>query len=411
MASLGIARFGELIGRTDLLRTDSAVAESGGKAASVNLSNIFKYSSLPAGTTRHFVAEPDSGLDKQLDWKLIDQAGDAIAGNGTAAIESPINNVDRAVGGVLSNAIAKRHGAAGLADGSIKVNLNGSAGQSFGAWLAPGVEFTLDGDANDYAGKGLSGGKIAVRPPAGATFAADQNVIVGNAVLYGATSGKAFFSGTAGERFAVRNSGAIAVVEGVGDHGCEYMTGGRVTVLGSTGGNFAAGMSGGVALVYDPDGVFERRLNRELVELEEVEGEDAELLHADISEHVARTGSAAGQRILDAWPAATSNFLKVMPSDYKRALEELAQKAERVSPEGATSAHDDAPHALHTPATRGDLRLPYHDAEGNTEEYDEIRMNQDGLLAEEPNDDPDDPDEPNEPDESDEQTVGAQRDG
>ncbi|MBI5309479.1 MAG: glutamate synthase large subunit [Actinobacteria bacterium] len=384
MASLGIRSFDELIGRSDLIETDPAIED--GKAASVDLTNVLLFPDVPAGAARRHLTDPDSGLAEQIDWQLIEQAGPAIEHGERVAIELPIRNVDRAVGGILSNAIAKRYGSAGLAEGSIEVTFSGSAGQSFGAWLSPGVNFTLDGDANDYVGKGLSGGNLAVRPPAGSTFTAEENVIVGNAVLYGATGGKAFFSGLAGERFAVRNSGAIAVIEGVGDHGCEYMTGGRVTVLGPTGENFAAGMSGGVALVYNPDGLFERRLNRELVELEAVEGEDAELLFQDISEHVAATGSTLGQRILDAWPAAAGDFVKVMPSDYKRALEELAQKAERVSPEGATSAHDDAPHALHAPATRGEIKLPFH-----TGEHGELKIKDDS-------------------EDEDEQPVGAQSD-
>jgi glutamate synthase domain-containing protein 3 len=202
--------------------------------------------------------------------------------------------------------------------------LHGSAGQSFGAWLAPGVELTLFGDANDYAGKGLSGGVIAVRPPLRARFAADQNVIVGNTVLYGATAGRAFFAGRAGERFAVRNSGADAVVEGVGDHGCEYMTGGRVVVLGPTGRNFAAGMSGGIAYVLDADGGFAARCNLELVELEALEPDDVATIRALVEEHLRLTGSKQAGRVLDDWELYLPEFVKVMPRDYKRALADLA---------------------------------------------------------------------------------------
>jgi glutamate synthase (NADPH/NADH) large chain/glutamate synthase (ferredoxin) len=202
--------------------------------------------------------------------------------------------------------------------------LRGSAGQSLGAWLAPGVALTLYGDANDYTGKGLSGGTIVVRPPEGATFAADENVIVGNTVLYGATAGQAFFRGLAGERFAVRNSGANAVVEGVGDHGCEYMTGGRVVVLGRTGRNFAAGMSGGVAYVLDADGHFDRRCNTELVGFDPLDDEDIELVRALVTEHRDRTGSPVAARVLEQWARVLPQFVKVMPHDYKRALAELA---------------------------------------------------------------------------------------
>jgi glutamate synthase domain-containing protein 3 len=216
--------------------------------------------------------------------------------------------------------VTKKHGAAGLPERTIRVTLNGSAGQSFGAWLAAGVELTLIGDANDYVGKGLSGGVLAVRPPQDAGFAAEENVIIGNTVLYGATSGRAFFRGLAGERFAVRNSGVSAVVEGVGDHGCEYMTGGRVVVLGRTGRNFAAGMSGGVAYVLDEDGGFRGRCNDELVGLEQLAETDAEELRALVAEHLERTGSDVAARLLAGWDDAVQRFVKVMPHDYKRAL-------------------------------------------------------------------------------------------
>ena len=229
-----------------------------------------------------------------------------------------MRNVNRTVGGLLSHAVTTAHGAAGLPPGSIRFVLHGSAGQSFGAWLAPGVELTLHGDANDYVGKGLSGGVLAVLPPAGSAFAAEENVIVGNTVLYGATAGKAFFSGQAGERFAVRNSGAWAVVEGLGDHGCEYMTGGRVAVLGRTGRNFAAGMSGGIAYVLDEDGTFVQRCNTELVALERVD-DDSEL-YALVEEHARRTGSAVAERLLRDWGPARAAFVQVMPHEYKRAL-------------------------------------------------------------------------------------------
>src|SRR5207244_10304675 len=215
-------------------------------------------------------------------------------------------------------------GAAGLPSGSIRFALRGSAGQSFGAWLAPGLELTLFGDANDYTGKGLSGGTIAVRPPEGATFAAEENVIVGNTVLYGATAGKAFFRGLAGERFAVRNSGADAVVEGVGDHGCEYMTGGHAVVLGSVGRNFAAGMSGGIAYVLDEDGSFGGRCNMELVGFDPLEDDDVAILRALVEEHLERTGSPVAARVLESWDELLPRFVKVMPHDYQRALAELA---------------------------------------------------------------------------------------
>ena len=233
-----------------------------------------------------------------------------------------LGNANRTVGGLLSHTVTKRHGRRGLPPGTIRLRLDGSAGQSFGAWLAPGIELTLVGEANDYVGKGLSGGVIAVRPPDDAGFPAEQSVIVGNTVLYGATSGRAFFRGLAGERFAVRNSGALAVVEGVGDHGCEYMTGGCVVVLGPTGRNFAAGMSGGIAYVLDEDGTFAARCNPELVALEALEDDDLDMLHDLVAEHRERTGSVVAESVLERFDDAPALFVKVMPHDFKRALAE-----------------------------------------------------------------------------------------
>ncbi len=265
MAQLGIRRFDELIGRVDLLEANDAIDHWKGRG--VDLSRLLARPDGPEGTPLHRTHAPDSPLPGALDWDLIERARPAIDNRTPVEGEFDVRNVNRTVGGLLSSAVTKRHGAAGLPAGTIRFTLRGSAGQSFGAWLAPGIELTLVGDANDYTGKGLSGGTIAVRPPEAATFLAEENVIVGNTVLYGATAGKAFFRGLAGERFAVRNSGACAVVEGVGDHGCEYMTGGRVVVLGPTGRNFAAGMSGGIAYVLDAEGTFAERCNTELVAL------------------------------------------------------------------------------------------------------------------------------------------------
>ena len=241
----------------------------------------------------------------------------------------------RCVGGILSSHIAARHGEEGLAAETIRVELRGSAGQSFGGWLAPGVSFTLRGDTNDYTGKGLSGGTLAILPPDGATYAAEENVIIGNTVLYGATSGKLFARGCAGERFAVRNSGASAVIEGVGDHGCEYMTGGRVVVLGPTGRNFAAGMSGGLAFVLDEDGTFTGRVNPEMRDqLEQLDEADAIEVRSLVSEHLERTGSPVAARVLDEWDDLLARFVKVFPADYKRVLAEL-EAAEAAASNGA----------------------------------------------------------------------------
>ncbi|HEV2059792.1 MAG TPA: glutamate synthase subunit alpha, partial [Solirubrobacteraceae bacterium] len=233
----------------------------------------------------------------------------------------------------------RERGAEGLPPGTIRVEFRGSAGQSFGGWLAPGVEFTLHGDANDYTGKGLSGGTLAIMPPDGATYRAEENVIIGNTVLYGATEGKMFARGCAGERFAVRNSGASAVIEGVGDHGCEYMTGGRVVILGPTGRNFAAGMSGGLAFVLDEDGTFPGRVNPEMRDqLEELDEGDAIEVRALVAEHVERTDSEVGRRVLDEWDALLAHFVKIFPTDYKRVLAERAAAEAAASNGGAATA-------------------------------------------------------------------------
>ena len=259
---------------------------------------------VPEGTPLRRLRPQDSPLPLALDWTLIEAAKDAIDHRKPVTGEFAIRNVNRCVGGILSSAVTEVHGADGLAPETIRFTLRGSAGQSFGGWLAPGVELTLIGDANDYTGKGLSGGVLAVRPPDDAAYVAEENVIIGNTVLYGATAGRAFFRGLAGERFAVRNSGASAVVEGVGDHGCEYMTGGRAVILGPTGRNFAAGMSGGVAYVLDEDGTFGERCNMELVGFDELDDDDAAELHELIEEHHLRTLSPVAARILRDWDAA-----------------------------------------------------------------------------------------------------------
>ena len=321
MARLGVRRFEDLVGRVDLLEADEAIERW--KERGLDLSALLHAPDVPAGVAVRRVQPQVSPLDDALDWQLIEQARPAIEDGTPVEAELAVRNVNRTVGGLLSHAVTKAHGAAGLPAGTISFTLRGSAGQSFGAWLAPGIELTLVGDANDYVGKGLSGGVLAVRPPDGSGFVAEENVIIGNTVLYGATAGRAFFRGLAGERFAVRNSGVSAVVEGVGDHGCEYMTGGRVVVLGRTGRNFAAGMSGGIAYVLDEDGGFRGRCNAELVGFEELDETDADELRALVEEHFARTGSAVAARLLADWASAVPQFVKVVPHDYKRALEDL----------------------------------------------------------------------------------------
>jgi glutamate synthase domain-containing protein 2/glutamate synthase domain-containing protein 1/glutamate synthase domain-containing protein 3 len=323
MRRLGVARFDDLIGRANLLEADDAIDHW--KARGVDLTHVLTMPDVPEDTPLRRCRPQDSPLTTALDWTLIEAAKDAIDHRRPVTGEFAVRNVNRCVGGILSSAVTEVHGAKGLPPEKIRFTLRGSAGQSFGGWLAPGVELTLIGDANDYTGKGLSGGVLAVRPPDDASFVAEENVIIGNTVLYGATSGKAFFRGLAGERFAVRNSGASAVVEGVGDHGCEYMTGGRAVILGPTGRNFAAGMSGGIAYVLDEGGTFAERCNMELVGFDPLEVDDVAALHELIEEHHLRTQSPVAARILREWDAAVRRFVKVMPHDYKRALRELAE--------------------------------------------------------------------------------------
>ncbi len=323
MASLGIRTVGEMIGRSELLELDSAIEHW--KASKVDLSQVFAVPELPPDAPRCRTRPQVPVLDDALDWELVRSCAPALdLGESVRLGPVPVRNVNRTVGGILSGEISRQHGAEGLPEGTIEIAFSGSAGQSFGAWLASGVTFALRGETNDYTGKGLSGGVIAVRPPDKALFPAEENMIVGNTVLYGAIAGRAFFRGLAGERFAVRNSGAQAVVEGVGDHGCEYMTGGRIVVLGPTGRNFAAGMSGGIAYVYDVDRRFAGRCNTELVDLDPVGDADAEELRALIAEHAQRTGSIVARNVLHSWERARERFVKVMPRDYKQALAEQA---------------------------------------------------------------------------------------
>ena len=330
MASLGIRTMDDLIGRADLLEHDEAIEHW--KARGVDLTNILALPDLPEGAPLRRVRPQEPVLDDALDWELVDASAEARENLTPVRIEREIRNVHRCVGGILSSHIAKHHGEEGLPDGTIRVRFDGSAGQSFGGWLAPGVEFELRGDANDYTGKGLSGGTLSILPPDGASYRAEENVIIGNTVLYGATSGKLFARGLAGERFAVRNSGASAVIEGVGDHGCEYMTGGRVVVLGPTGRNFAAGMSGGLAFVLDEDGTFPGRVNPDMRDqLEDLDEGDAIELRTLVAEHVERTDSPVGRRVLDEWDELLPRFVKMFPTDYKRVL------AERAAAEAAAS--------------------------------------------------------------------------
>ncbi|GAB5499446.1 MAG: glutamate synthase large subunit [Pseudohongiellaceae bacterium] len=324
MASLGLRTVNEMIGRVDLLNADKAVNHW--KAKGLDLSAMLEPAQVIfEGTEFYKTMEQDHGLDKALDNALIRMAQPALERGEKVHIEHEIININRVVGTMLSNEVAKRYQEAMLPDDTINIKLNGSAGQSLGAWLAKGITLTVEGDANDYVGKGLSGGKIIIYPPRESSFKAEDNVIAGNVILYGATTGEAYIRGIVAERFAVRNSGASAVVEGIGDHGCEYMTGGRVVVLGRTGRNFGAGMSGGIAYVLDRDGDFRKQCNLETFELEGVSAtEDMLELKTLISNHYEYTDSPVAKAVLDDWENMLSQFVKVMPTDYKRVLAERA---------------------------------------------------------------------------------------
>ena len=331
MAKLGFRTVNEMIGRADALQADDAVAHW--KAKGLDFSSILAKAPEPENCLGVYrIHDQDHGLAHALDNKLIELAEPAIERGEKVRRELPIVNVNRVVGGMLSNHIVNHVGPGMLPDGAIHFKFNGSAGQSFGAWLAKGVTLEVEGDANDYVGKGLSGGRLVIYPPKTSPFDAEQQILIGNVVLYGATSGECFFRGVAAERFCVRNSGAHAVVEGVGDHGCEYMTGGRVVILGATGRNFAAGMSGGIAYVLDEDGTFEQRCNPGLVDLEPLAAaDDVSEARTLIRKHLRYTGSTVASGVLDNWQKTQSRFVKVMPRDYRRVLEErkAAKRAAR----------------------------------------------------------------------------------
>jgi len=326
MAALGFRTVDEMIGRVDRLNVRPAVNHW--KARGLDFSAILHEPEVPAGGERRRTRGQDHGLDQALDNVLIARASAALDQRIPVSIELPIANSHRTVGTMLGYEVTRRYGGEGLPDDTIRLQFTGSAGQSFGAFVPRGITLRLEGDSNDYVGKGLSGGRLIVRPPRQATFVAEENIVIGNVALYGATSGEAYIRGVAGERFAVRNSGAHAVVEGVGDHGCEYMTGGRVVVLGRTGRNFAAGMSGGIAYVLDAAGDFARRCNRELVDLETFQQlEDLELVRTLLERHLDYTGSAVAARLLENWTQSIGLFVKVMPRDYRRAMEAEARAA------------------------------------------------------------------------------------
>ena len=326
MAALGVRKVTDMVGRVDLLETDKAISHW--KASGLDLSAILAPAKIIfEGTQVYQTIEQDHGLEKALDNQIIELAKDAIETGRKVHIDLPVLNINRVVGTMLSNEVAKRWKEEMLPEDTINIKLTGSAGQSLGAWLAKGITIAVEGDANDYVGKGLSGGKIILYPPKNSTFKAEENIIAGNVNLYGATSGEAYIRGIAAERFAVRNSGATAVVEGIGDHGCEYMTGGRVVILGKTGRNFGAGMSGGVAYVWDKDKDLAKQCNTETFELETVsDAADIAELKTLISRHLEYTESTVAAQILANWDTALAQFVKVMPTDYKRVLNERAKR-------------------------------------------------------------------------------------
>ena len=329
LAELGFRSIAEAIGHADVISTEKAVEHW--KAAGLDLSPILAMPPVPEGTTAYQSVPQDHGLDRALDNKLIELAAAALEKGEPVEVDVEVRNVNRTVGTMLGYELTKRYKGEGLPDNTIVFNMTGSAGQSFGAFLPKGITLRLHGDANDYVGKGLSGGRVIVRPPADAheSFVAEENIVAGNVILYGATGGEAYLRGVVGERFCVRNSGATAVVEGVGDHGCEYMTGGRVVVLGPTGRNFGAGMSGGIAYVWDPHDELPGNLNREMVDLDPLEDEDREWLRATVRAHERETGSLVAERLLTRWHEELRHFVKVMPKDYKRVLDAAATAEER----------------------------------------------------------------------------------
>jgi len=334
MASLGIKRFNDLVGKSDLLDTKKGIDHW--KIQGLDFSKIFYQPDMGKEVSRYNTETQYHALDKALDNELIRRAQNAIKTKEPCEFTMPISNTNRTVGTLLSHEIAKTYGNEGLPDDSIKINLEGTAGQSFGAFLAKGITFNLYGEGNDYVAKGLCGGKIVIRPPENFKGIDEKNIIIGNTVMYGATSGETYFRGIAGERFCVRNSGASAVVEGVGNHGCEYMTGGTVVVLGQTGQNFAAGMSGGVAYIYDPLNRFGLNCNHSMVTLEKIKREneqasgprhldqaDEKILKSLVEKHLQYTDSKIAKKIIEHWDKELVNFIKVMPNEYKRALDEM----------------------------------------------------------------------------------------
>jgi glutamate synthase (NADPH/NADH) large chain len=322
MAELGFRTVNEMVGRVQFLKVKDNLTNW--KAKKIDLSGILHPVNHQKDMTLYNSEKQDHGMDEILDWKLLEAAQPALEDKTPVFASFDVRNVDRTIGALLSNEISKKYGSLGLPDNTINFKFKGSAGQSFAAFAAKGISFELEGEANDYVGKGLSGAQLAIYPSERATFTPEENIIIGNVALYGATSGEVFIRGMAGERFAVRNSGATTVVEGIGDHGCEYMTGGRSLILGETGRNFAAGMSGGIAWVYNPNNTFSENCNTEMVDLDPLSIQDEEQITALLHKHIHLTGSKVAQHLLSNWRKASSQFVKVFPKEYKKVLEKSA---------------------------------------------------------------------------------------
>jgi glutamate synthase domain-containing protein 3 len=328
MAKLGFRTITEMVGRVDRLKTRNV--SDHWKTSRLDFSKVLYTAERAPGVAVFKSQEQDHGIASAFDQQLLQMCKPALEHGKPVELKLSVRNIHRTVGTMLAGEVTRRHGPLGLPESTIKVFFDGTAGQSFGCFMVNGMDFSLSGDANDYVGKAMSGGVLAIHPPRGSTYAADENVLVGNTVLYGATGGRAFFNGVAGERFAVRNSGATTVVEGVGDHGCEYMTGGLVVILGRTGRNFAAGMSGGLANVFDEEGRFASNCNMEMVTLERLaDTEEIATLRSLLEEHVRRTESKKGQRLLASWATSVNQFVKVFPNEWRRVLVERAEAAQR----------------------------------------------------------------------------------
>jgi glutamate synthase (ferredoxin) len=324
MANLGFRKIDEMVGQSQKLNMNKAIHHF--KAQGLDLSSILHKPRVSDGLIERNTESQNHNLDSVIDFEILKDGKDAIFNKIPKSLSYKIKNTDRTVGTIISNEISKVHGAKGLPKDTLELNFDGTAGQSFGCFAAHGIKMTITGTTNDYFGKGLSGATIIAKVPEKATFISHQNIITGNVTLYGATSGEAYINGIAGERFCVRNSGAKAVVEGIGDHGCEYMTGGIAVILGEFGRNFAAGMSGGIAYIYDEKGIFdEKKFNLEMVELENLEASDAKSILELIKNHYSYTNSQLAKKIIDNWSTSLNNFIKVMPTDYKKALEMMTR--------------------------------------------------------------------------------------